>query len=153
MIYLIQLDNAYKIGYAKDIEKRIKNLSATHIVINLIDSKEGLYKDEKELHKLCSNFKIKNELFTINETVVDIFKNYIPYTEEIIEPEFTTKQFDKTSILFPENFSYMIVLSDEELSEKINLSVKTIKRLNESLINKGFLEIQNGVKLFKNLPL
>ena len=27
MIYLVQLDNAYKIGYTKDLNKRIKNLS------------------------------------------------------------------------------------------------------------------------------
>ena len=45
MIYLVQLDNAYKIGYAKNIDKRIKNLSSTHIIVNLIDSKEGSYKD------------------------------------------------------------------------------------------------------------
>ena len=77
MIYLVQLDNAYKIGYAKDVNKRIKNLSATHVVVNLIDSKEGKHKDEKELHKLCNNFKIKNELFEINNEILGIFKNYI----------------------------------------------------------------------------
>ena len=39
MIYLVQLDNAYKIGYAKNINNRIKNLSTTHVIVNLIDSK------------------------------------------------------------------------------------------------------------------
>lgn len=47
MIYLVQLDNAYKIGYAKDVNKRIKNLSSTHVIVNLIDSKEELIKMKK----------------------------------------------------------------------------------------------------------
>lgn len=84
MIYLVQLDNAYKIGYAKNVEKRIKNLSATHVVVNLIDSKEGEISDEKALHKLCGNFKIKNELFEINDSVINTFKEY---TASIKEPK------------------------------------------------------------------
>ena len=152
MIYLVQLDNAYKIGYAKDVNKRIKNLSATHVVVNLIDSKEGKHKDEKELHKLCNNFKIKNELFEVNQEVLDIFKNYISYSEDIQELKVENDiNIDSNILVLSENFSYMIVLSDEELSKKINLSVKTIKRLNKSLIEKGFLEIQHGVKIFKKL--
>ena len=152
MIYLVQLDNAYKIGYAKDVNKRIKNLSATHVVVNLIDSKEGKHKDEKELHKLCNNFKIKNELFEINQEVLDIFKNYISYSEDIQELKVENDiNIDSNILVLSENFSYMIVLSDEELSKKINLSVKTIKRLNKGLIDKGYLEIQNGIKIFKNL--
>lgn len=150
MLYLIKLDNAYKIGYAKDINKRIKNLAVTHIVVNLIDSKEGKYKDEKELHKLCSNFKIKNELFEIKDEIVDIFKNYIPYSEEVKSVKSHTK-LDPTNLSLPENYYGILTLSDEELSKEINISVKTIKRINKSLIAKGFLEIQNGVKIFKNL--
>ena len=151
MIYLVQLDNAYKIGYAKNIDNRIKNLSTTHVIVNLIDSKEGSYKDEKELHNLCNEFKIKNELFKISDDVIDIFKIYIPYNEEIIEIKKVKTNIDLNNIVLPENFSYMIILSDEELSKEINLSVKTIQRLNKSLIDKGFLEIQHGVKIFKNL--
>ena len=152
MIYLIQLDNAYKIGYAKDVNKRIKNLSATHVVVNLIDSKEGKHKDEKELHKLCNNFKIKNELFEINNEVLDIFKNYISYSEDIQELKVENDiSINSNNLILPENYYGIIFLTDEELSERINLSVKTIKRLNKGLIDKGYLEIQNGIKIFKNL--
>ena len=150
MIYLVQLDNAYKIGYAKDVNKRIKNLEATHVIINLIDSKEGEYKDEKELHRLCRNFKIKNELFEIKDDVVNIFKNYICYPEEIEDVKSYTK-LDPVNLILPENYNGIVILSDKELSKEINLSMKTIKRLNKSLIDKGFLEIQNGIKIFKNL--
>lgn len=150
MIYLVQLDNAYKIGYAKDVDKRIKNLAATHIIVNLINSKEGNYKDEKELHGLCRNFKIKNELFEIKDEIIDIFKNYICYSEEVEDIKSYTK-LDPVNLILPENYSSILLLSDEELSKEINLSVRTIKRLNKSLIDKGFLEIQNGIKIFKNL--
>lgn len=151
MIYLVQLDNAYKIGYAKNINIRIKNLSTTHVIVNLIDSKEGSYKDEKELHNLCNEFKIKNELFKISDNVIDIFKNYIPYNEEITEIKKVKTNIDLNNIVLPKNYSSIILLTDEELSKEINLSVKTIQRLNKSLIDKGFLEIQHGVKIFKNL--
>ena len=150
MIYIVQLDNAYKIGYAKNIDKRIKNLSSTHIIVNLIDSKEGTYKDEKELHRLCDNFRIKNELFKIEEKVLDLFKNYIPYTEEIEKIDSNNK-VNINDIILPKSYYGILTLSDEELSKEINLSVKTIKRLNKGLIDKGYLEIQNGIKIFKNL--
>lgn len=150
MIYLVQLDNAYKIGYAKNIDKRIKNLSSTHIIVNLIDSKEGTYKDEKELHRLCDNFRIKNELFKIEEKVVDLFKNYIPCSEEIKKIDSNNK-VNINDIILPKSYYGILTISDEELSKEINLSVKTIKRLNKSLMNKGYLEIQNGIKIFKNL--
>lgn len=105
MIYLVQLDNAYKIGYAKDVNKRIKTLASTHVVVNLIDSKEGKHKDEKELHKLCNTFKIKNELFEIKEEVLDIFKNYVV---PIKEPK-----YDNNNVLFKFN-SYDEILEDHD---------------------------------------
>jgi len=150
VVYLIQLDNAYKIGYAKDINKRIKNLAATHIVVNLINYKEGEYKDEKALHKLCSNFRIKNELFEIRDEVLDIFKDYIFYPEEP-KTKIIKQNNNTVNLILPDDYTGIVILSDEELSKEINISVKTIKRLNKSLIDKGFLEIQNGVKIFKNL--
>lgn len=76
MIYLVQLDNVYKIGYTDNIKERINSLSKTHLNINLISLREGDIKHEKLLHKACKEFHIKNELFEINDLVVDIFKNY-----------------------------------------------------------------------------
>jgi hypothetical protein len=106
MIYLVQLDNAYKIGYAKDINKRIKNLSATHVVVNLIDSKEGEISDERVIHKLCVSFKIKNELFEINDEVVQIFKNYVV---PIKEPKYD----NNNNVLFKFN-SYDEILENHD---------------------------------------
>ena len=77
MLYLVKLDNAYKIGYTKNVESRIKNIFATHVDCKLVSTKFGNKKDEKELHSLCERYKIKNELFEVNEEVVNIFNIYI----------------------------------------------------------------------------
>jgi thiaminase len=150
MIYLVQLDNVYKIGYAKDVEKRIKNLSPTHVIVDLIHSMEGTIADEKELHKLCKEFKIKNELFELREEVIEIFKNYIPFTKEIVE-EVVYKKHVMDGVILPENYSFVVILSDKEISDKLNISERTVKRLHKGLIAKDLLEIQNGVKIFKNI--
>lgn len=39
-----------------------------------------------------------------------------------------------------ENYGYLF-LSDEELSEKINLSVQTIKKYHKQLMEKGYMKI------------
>lgn len=77
MLYLVKLDNSYKIGFSKDIHNRIKQIGVTHTEVELISTKFGNKEDEKELHLLCKAFWIKNELFEINKTVEQIFNTYI----------------------------------------------------------------------------
>ena len=48
MLYLVKLDNAYKIGYSANVEERIKQLSPTHVEVELLSAKAGNKKDEKE---------------------------------------------------------------------------------------------------------
>lgn len=77
MLYLVKLDNVYKIGFSDSIETRIKSFETTHVEIKLIASGEGTIQDEKQLHKICSEFHIKGELFEINDRVVELFKLYL----------------------------------------------------------------------------
>lgn len=77
MLYLLKLDNAYKIGYSTDIDTRFKTISSTHVYCELISTKFGSLQDEKELHKLCEEYFIKNELFLLDDNVVRIFNLYI----------------------------------------------------------------------------
>lgn len=79
MLYLVKLDNAYKIGYSKDVEARIKSLFTTHVDCKLISTKFGNKKDEEILHLLCEEYHIKNELFQIDTKVEEIFNTYISY--------------------------------------------------------------------------
>lgn len=77
MLYLIKLDSYYKIGYSQDTLSRIKQLSPTHVDVELISTKLGNKDDEKEIHKLCKPYHIKNELFLISKEVESIFNTYI----------------------------------------------------------------------------
>ena len=79
MLYLVKLDNAYKIGFSKDVESRIKDLFITHLDCKLISTKFGNKRDEKAIHLLCKKYNIKNELFEINPKVEEIFNTYICY--------------------------------------------------------------------------
>lgn len=95
MLYLVKLDNAYKIGYSKDVESRIKDLFVTHIDCELISTKFGNKRDEKSIHLLCEKYNIKNELFDINPKVVDIFNTYICYglQEDIEKQNYVLKSY------------------------------------------------------------
>ena len=79
MLYLVKLDNAYKIGYSKDVEARIKTLFTTHVDCKLISTKFGNKRDEETLHLLCEKYHIKNELFQIDVRVEEIFNTYISW--------------------------------------------------------------------------
>ena len=77
MVYLLKLDNFYKIGYSGNIEKRIKTLGVTHVDIQLLNTIDnGTYKDESFLHGKCGRFRIKNELFEACAEVELLFLEY-----------------------------------------------------------------------------
>lgn len=77
MIYLIQLDNIYKIGKTNNIKQRLKAFSNTHVICKLISIREGSTAEEKILHKVCEGYNIKNELFEKNENVIKIFNTFV----------------------------------------------------------------------------
>lgn len=77
MLYLLKLDNAYKIGYSTNIKNRIKQLQSTHVDVELISTKFGNKHDETIIHLLCKDYHIKNELFQIDDNVTKIFNTFI----------------------------------------------------------------------------
>lgn len=143
MLYLVKLDSVYKIGYSQDVIQRLNQFRPTHIDVELISTKEGTKKDEKELHKLCKNYHIKNELFHQKDEVIKIFNDYIIEQQIMDSQEINeTTNFDKSKLEFSETIEYgYSLLSEEEESVIMNLSVKTIRRINKGLIEKGYLEI------------
>jgi len=107
MLYLVKLDNAYKIGFTKD---------------------------EKDLHKICGNYRIKNELFKPCEEVENIFNLYISINLK--------KEINKLESLFNANISNSKKMV-EYLSKLIELDLDD-------------LEMEDGVLVFeelKGLPL
>lgn len=73
MLYLVKLDNTYKIGFSDNIENRLKSFTTSHPVVELVSSRFGGKTEEKILHNLCKNFCIRGEVFEISEEVVKIF--------------------------------------------------------------------------------
>ena len=57
MLYLLKSGNYLKIGYAKNIEERMKLYTTHNPDFELLDKKEGTLLDEKELHRICKKWK------------------------------------------------------------------------------------------------
>lgn len=163
MLYLIKLDNAYKIGFTTNLNERIKQLSPTHLDIELISTKFGNKKDEKEIHELCNEFKLKNELFKLDINVVNIFNSYISlHLKNEINNKFIDykKSFDLYKELC-ENIlekSLLILDKTQKLNDSINKTIdlkeKTRHGIFESfmkyLLNKGFQKYGYWYKLKYN---
>lgn len=81
MLYLIESSNYIKIGYAKDVDKRIKQYETHNPKFNLIDATIGDLTDEAELHRNLKPYKYKNEWFYFNKDVIIIWLNYVKSKE------------------------------------------------------------------------
>ena len=86
MLYLLKSGNYLKIGYAKNIEERMKLYTTHNPDFELLDTAEGTLLDEKELHKVCKRWQHRTEWYDYNEEVIKIFK------------EFTTR--NKSEVIF-----------------------------------------------------
>lgn len=53
MIYLIEDRDYLKIGYAEDVDKRIKQYKTYSLYPKLLTYKIGSMEDERNLHQLC----------------------------------------------------------------------------------------------------
>lgn len=77
MLYLLKSGNYLKIGYAKNIEERMKLYITHNPDFELIDKAEGTLLDEKELHKLCKRWQHRTEWYDYNEEVIKTFKEFV----------------------------------------------------------------------------
>lgn len=86
MLYLVELDAAYKVGYSATVETRINQYKTGNVIVNLIDTREGNYNNEKEIHLALKDYNIKSELFQKDPEVIRIFREYI-LTEQLEESQ------------------------------------------------------------------
>ena len=77
MLYLIECDAYYKIGYTKNLENRLREYDTLNPSYKLLDFKEGSYEDETTLHKLCKKFLFKGEWFHKNDQILTTWNSYI----------------------------------------------------------------------------
>ena len=76
MLYLIESNDYYKIGYASDIDRRLKQYNTHNPDYIVLDIKEGDTKDEALLHRKCKEFRIKGEWFEKCADVLDAWYTY-----------------------------------------------------------------------------
>lgn len=117
MIYLIEQDNYYKIGYTSNLERRLKEYSTHNINFKLIDTIEGDKSFEDLLHKKFKHLKYNNEWFHKNDEILKYFKN----TKGIKE--------------IPKDFVYMFPRVLDKLRE---LTEASLKVLNYVVLNAGY---------------
>ena len=76
MLYLIENENLYKIGYTANIKTRMGNYKTHNPECVLINTIEGSSNDEKQLHKLCEEYRYSKEWFYKNDNILELFNNY-----------------------------------------------------------------------------
>ena len=82
MLYLIKLkgetNTLLKIGYTKDIDKRLKAYKTHNPLVELVDIKEGNTIDESFLHNKLKQYLFDNseEWFIENDEVYNTWNNY-----------------------------------------------------------------------------
>lgn len=76
MIYLVEDRDYLKIGYAEDVDKRIKQYKTHSLYPKLLKSKFGTTEDEKNLHQLCKQYYVSGEWFKNCPEVLNMFNNY-----------------------------------------------------------------------------
>lgn len=84
-IYFFKCGDKYKIGYSKDVDKRIKQLDYRPYKIEFITKSillEKAYLIEQDLHNKYKNNKVIGEWYDFNENQVKEIKKYINNLEE-----------------------------------------------------------------------
>lgn len=79
-VYLLECGGKYKIGIAKDINKRIKQLDKRPFKVNLLANSKltsNAYNIEQELHRIYENNRIDGEWFDFDKETIEELKNKI----------------------------------------------------------------------------
>lgn len=76
MLYLVKSGKYVKIGYAKDVSKRMKAYSCTNPDYQLLDTSEGNLKMETFLHKILKPYQYRTEWFYNVPEIYDIWNDY-----------------------------------------------------------------------------
>ena len=76
-IYIMESQNKYKIGYSKNVERRLKEISNSPFEVKLIYKSNKLVDVvfvEKELHKKFEEKRINREWFDLTEYDIEVIK-------------------------------------------------------------------------------
>jgi len=93
-IYLVHAigTNLYKIGFAINPAKRIKDLStASPFALKMLASREGSGTMEQQMHRCLKEYRVRGEWFefTDEDFIVSIFNSWTPMWEDYMDYEVT----------------------------------------------------------------
>lgn len=142
MLYLIKLkgetNTLLKIGYTKNIDKRLKAYKTHNPLIELVDVKEGSIFDESCLHNQLKEylFDDSKEWFIENDKIYNIWKSYnrkvLPEEQEetILKIKIFKKLIELARLLNPKDTEYFQIylgtFQNVEKTQCLNISLKKI---------------------------
>lgn len=82
MIYLLRNNNFLKIGFAKDVQRRMKCYNTCAFGYQLLDVRDGDKQVEKLLHKMFRKYQVAKEWFEDNNYIILHFHDSV---ERLVE--------------------------------------------------------------------
>lgn len=132
MIYLIESDNYYKVGYTKDWKERERAYNTHNPDFKLIGLKDGDKRVETQLHQLLSAYKYKLEWFIKCKEVLSIWKNYFKYDEYSCIQKPANNVLEDSELLEPitqfylNDLDYHVVTLPNKMTENSELEPKDL---------------------------
>lgn len=170
--YLIKQNKYLKIGFTSDIDVRKKQYNTHNANFELLYYIKSNNLLEKKLHEKWKNFKFKNEWFNYTDEIINYFKYYHLYSDELnydkktndfsicnadlqilynIKPDFCVKVY---LFLMNNSKNKEIFISQskrEEIQNTLSLSkssvILALKVLNDNCLIK---RIERGIYLINN---
>lgn len=124
MLYLIKSGKYVKIGYAKDVSKRLKDYYTHNPDYQLLDTLEGNLKTETFLHKILKPYQHRTEWFYNVPEIYDIWNNY---KQTIIDYKSipTILSLDEIKVLN----SFYSFLNKDKNNITINLNTENLSKI------------------------
>ena len=152
-VYLIKCCQFYKIGASAQIKKRIAAIqSIIPFDVEIVDSflSCDVFQDEKKLHRLCSEFNVKNEWFLLPDSfvknrakwfkpsvsplpqIMEGMRDFAKWTERSLTPSARLDFFEafkdlNYSFEYPKTcFALNIGVNSQLIATRFNIAVKEI---------------------------
>lgn len=151
MLYLIKSGNYIKVGYSKNVDKRMCCYNTCNPDYLLLDAVEGTTKDESEFHKLISSYHYKLEWFLYNENIIDIWNTKYNRCVKCPKLEHISKRAKELFIWLCNHTKFdttQVLLSTgirKELSEELNMSQSCITTNLKALKDLNLISGERGV--------
>lgn len=125
MIYLLRNNNFLKIGFAKDVQRRMKCYNTCAFGYQLLDVRDGDKQVEKLLHRMFKKYQVAKEWFEDNDYIISHFHDSV---EELVkQTQNSTQQRRYIRVWTSRGVFYKDFDSIQKCSESLGVSIYDIK--------------------------